>query len=512
MSIVTKRYATNNLDSRNFPPELLTPQQMGEADRLAVKITGEDSFKLMQCAAKAVADSVLNDYRSCRRIAVLCGPGNNGGDGYAAASILKAHGFEVMCFPVSQPRKKSDAERAFTIWDGITSSIDMFMPDNFDLVIDALYGAGLDRPLDLPVQAVIEKLSQTNLPVIAVDLPSGVFGRNGAVVGKAIKATKTITFFRLKPGHVCYPGRAQCGEIKLVNIGIPDTVLDSIKAINFINTPCLWRPMWPELDYDTHKYRRGHAVVFSGPQLSTGAARLAAFAAARSGAGLVTVLAPEDALAVHEMHLTSIMLKKLASDREILSFLAARKVRSVVLGPAFGSLERAFSITKAILSEGEITTLVLDADALTALESHQKEIFELIKASSVNVILTPHEGEFHRVFPDIAEKAEIARIEKAGEAAKLSGATVVYKGADTMVASPFGRVAVAINGTPFLATAGSGDVLSGIVGGLSAQRMAPFEAACAAVWIHAQCAHHYGLGMIAEDIVCAIPVVLDDIL
>lgn len=509
---MTKKYATNNLDWQNIPFELLTPQQMGEADRLSVTLTGQDSFTLMQSAAKAVADIVLNEYRSHRRIAILCGPGNNGGDGYAAASLLKAHGFDVVCFSLASPRENSDGKKAFTLWDGITSSIQLFVPDNFDLIIDALYGAGLDRPLDEALEAVIEKIAESDRPVIAVDLPSGVFGRTGAVAGKAIKATKTVTFFRLKPGHVCYPGRAQCGEIRLVNIGIPDAVLNSIKPSYFLNTPHLWEPLWPILDYDTHKYRRGHAVVFSGPQTSTGAARLAAFAAARSGAGLVTVLAPQDALPVHEMHLTSIMIKKMEDDREILTFLAARKVRSVVLGPAFGALDRAFSIAKAILREGKITTLVLDADALTALAGHGQEMFELIKSSPVNVILTPHEGEFHRVFPDIAGRTERTRIEKAKDAAEQSGATIVYKGADTMIASPLGRVAITINGTPYLATAGAGDVLSGIIGGLSAQQMPPFEAACASVWVHAQCARHFGLGMIAEDIVSALPVVLSEIL
>lgn len=508
MSIMTKKYTTNNLDKPNIPLEILDPKQMSMVDRLAVTLTGEDSFNLMERAGQAVADIVIKDYRSCQKIAVLCGSGNNGGDGYVAAHILKAHGFDVTCFALANPRENSDAKKAFTIWGGFYSSIDLFEPDKFCLIIDALYGAGLDRPLDAQLQALIAKICESNRPVVAIDLPSGVFGRTGAIAGKAVEATQTVTFFRLKPGHVCYPGRAHCGKIVLVDIGIPDSVLDTIKPLVSLNARHLWQKDWPILEYDTHKYRRGHAVVFSGSQTATGAARLAAFAAARSGAGLVSVVAPEDALPVHEMHLTSIMLKKMADDREILLFLLERKAHSVVLGPAFGNLERAFSIAKAILREATITTLVLDADALTALSSRSEEIFKLIKASSVNVILTPHEGEFRRVFPDIAEKEDATRIEKAEQAAKRSGATLIYKGADTMVAAPSGRIAIAINGTPYLATAGAGDVLSGIVGGLGAQQMPPFEAACAAVWIHAECARHYGPGLIAEDIVSVIPTVL----
>ena len=507
-----KKYAIPGLNT-HFPVELLTPEEMGNADHLAATLNREDSFKLMERAGQAIADIVLNDYRQCRKIAVLCGPGNNGGDGYMAAHILKSHGFEPTIFALGTPRAGSDAEKAAALWGAKHLAFDNFSsPQDFDVVIDALYGAGLDRPLEQSLQEKLKRLNESGIPVIAVDLPSGVFGQNGAIKGEAVKASKTVTFFRLKPGHVCYPGRLQCGEIRLADIGIPEKVLETIKPTRFINFPSLWLKNWPELDYDTHKYRRGHAVVFSGHQSSTGAARLAAHAAARSGAGLVTIVSPEDALLVHEMHLTSIMLKEMGSDTEILDFLENRKVRSVILGPAFGSLERALSIIKVVLLKSKIFTLVLDADALTAMAGKSEEIFALIKRSPVNVILTPHEGEFQRVFPSVAHMEDLSRIEKAAKAATVSGSVVVYKGADTIIASPDGRLAVNVNGTPFLATAGSGDVLSGIIGGLSAQKMLPFEAACAGVFLHARCAEYFGYGMIAEDIVSAIPLVLSGII
>lgn len=505
-----KKYAIPGLNT-HFPVELLTPEEMGNADHLAATLNREDSFKLMERAGQAIADIVLNDYRQCRTIAILCGPGNNGGDGYMAAHILKSHGFEPNIFALGTPRAGSDAEKAAALWGAKHLSFDNFSsPQDFDVVIDALYGAGLDRPLEQSLQEKLKRLNESGIPVIAVDLPSGVFGQNGAIKGEAVKASKTVTFFRLKPGHVCYPGRLQCGEIRLADIGIPEKVLETIKPTRFINFLSLWLKNWPELDYDTHKYRRGHAVVFSGHQSSTGAARLAAHAAARSGAGLVTIVSPEDALLVHEMHLTSIMLKEMGSDTEILDFLENRKVRSVILGPAFGSLERALSIIKIVLLKSKIFTLVLDADALTAMAGKGEEIFALIKQSPVNVILTPHEGEFQRVFPSVAHMEDLSRIEKAAKAATVSGSVVVYKGADTIIASPDGRLAVNVNGTPFLATAGAGDVLSGIIGGLSAQKMLPFEAACAGAFLHARCAEHFGHGMIAEDIVSAIPLVLSE--
>ena len=505
-----KKYAIPGLNT-HFPVELLTPEEMGDADHFAATLNREDSFKLMERAGQAIADIVLNDYRQCRKIAVLCGPGNNGGDGYMAAHILKSHGFEPTIFALGTPRAGSDAEKAAALWGKKHLPFNEFSsPQDFDVVIDALYGAGLDRPLEQSLQEKLKRLNESGVPVIAVDLPSGVFGQNGIIKGEAVKAAKTVTFFRLKPGHVCYPGRLQCGEIRLADIGIPEKVLETIKPTRFINFPSLWLKNWPELDYDIHKYRRGHAVVFSGHQSSTGAARLAAHAAARSGAGLVTIVSPEDALLVHEMHLTSIMLKEMGSDTEILDFLENRKVRSVILGPAFGSLERALSIIEAVLLKSKIFTLVLDADALTAMAGKSEEIFALIKQSPVNVILTPHEGEFQRVFPSVAHMEDLSRIEKAAKAATDSGSVVVYKGADTIIASPDGRLAVNVNGTPFLATAGAGDVLSGIIGGLSAQKMLPFEAACAGAFLHARCAEHFGHGMIAEDIVSAIPLVLSE--
>ena len=507
-----KKYAIPGLNT-HFPVELLTPEEMGDADHFAATLNREDSFKLMERAGQAIADIVLNDYRQCRKIAVLCGPGNNGGDGYMAAHILKSHGFEPTIFALGTPRAGSDAEKAAALWGKKHLPFNEFSsPQDFDVVIDALYGAGLDRPLEQSLQEKLKRLNESGVPVIAVDLPSGVFGENGIIKGEAVKAAKTVTFFRLKPGHVCYPGRLQCGEIRLADIGIPKKVLETIKPARFINFPSLWLENWPELDYDIHKYRRGHAVVFSGHQSSTGAARLAAHAAARSGAGLVTIVSPEDALLVHEMHLTSIMLKEMGSDTEILDFLENRKVRSVILGPAFGLLERALSIIEAVLLKSKIFTLVLDADALTAMAGKSEEIFALIKQSPVNVILTPHEGEFQRVFPSVAHMEDLSRIEKAAKAATDSGSLVVYKGADTIIASPDGRLAVNVNGTPFLATAGAGDVLSGIIGGLSAQKMLPFEAACAGVFLHARCAEHFGPGMIAEDIVSAIPLVLSEII
>lgn len=509
MGAVIKKYATNGLCDANLPIELLTPEQMGQADKLAATFNGGDSYQLMLNAAQAVTDVIVDCYGKVKKVAILCGSGNNGGDGYAVATLLKNKGFNVTCFAYGAPRKNSDADKAYLAWDGLTLSPDKLVPEDVGLIVDALYGAGLDRELDMPTQALLKTVNDANIPVVAIDLPTGVYGKTGETCKTAINANETVTFFRLKPGHVIYPGRAHCGNIILKNIGIPERVLETIGAKTTINSPTLWQKNWPVLDYDTHKYKRGHAVVFSGGACSTGAARLAALAAARVGAGLVTILAPEDALAAHESHLTSVMLSQLCEDDEILSFLKARKVRSVVLGPGFGNMDRAFNIAKTILQdECGVDSLLLDADALTAIALKPDEIFATIKRSSVKVVLTPHEGEFRRVFPDISANEKSTRLDRALEGAEKSGAVVVYKGADNIVASPDGRLAVSTNGTPFLATAGSGDVLSGILSGLLAQQMPAYEAACAASWIHAECGRKTSFGTIAEDLVATIPVVL----
>lgn len=513
MSDLIKKYAINGLCDADLPFELLTPKEMGQADQLAVISRGYESYHLMLNAAQAVGNVILEKYNNSQRVAVICGPGNNGGDGYAVAEFLKARGYQAICFSCGQPRIGSDAHKAFADWSGTTLNIDALVFSEFDLIVDALYGAGLGRGLDEKTEALVKKINASGTPVVAIDLPSGIFGRDGSVHTIAVKATYTVTFFRLKPGHVCYPARAYCGDIILRDIGIMSDVLKDICPNTSVNLPKMWLHDWPVLDYDMHKYSKGHVVVFSGPAIMTGAARLAAYAAARSGAGLVTILSPQDALSVHESHLTSVMLKEMGSDANVLSFFQQRKVKTAVLGPGFGAMDRAFTLIKTILAKQDcLETIVLDADALTAIADKTDEIFELIKQSTVKVVLTPHEGEFRRIFPKIASKSNSPRIDKAREAALKSGATVVYKGADSMIASPDGRLSITVNGTPFLATAGSGDVLSGIMGGLLVQGMPVYEAVCAGNWMHAECGRQAGIGAIADDLITQIPSILQNLI
>ncbi|YBV97328.1 NAD(P)H-hydrate dehydratase [Phyllobacteriaceae bacterium JZ32] len=494
--------------------ELLTPEEMGEADRLTIAAGPGDGYVLMRNAGVSIARAILARFPDAGRIAVLCGPGNNGGDGYVAARLLAEAGLGVTCFRGHVPREGSDAFLAAADYQGAVRSLGEFTADDCDLVIDAFYGAGLARSVGGMEKSIIEAVNAARLPLIAVDLPSGVSGASGAVLGAAFEAALTITFFRKKPGHLLLPGRDRCGEVLVTDIGIRDSVLEAIGPRCYENTSDLWRKHFPRLAEDTHKYRRGHVAVFSGGATATGAARLSARAAARIGAGAVTVLSPPDALLVHAVHLTSIMLRKTQTVADGVDFIRGRKVFSAVLGPGFGDAARIRDLAPALLDRrrtGEgFHGLVLDADGLTAFESNPDELFDAAgRAQASALVLTPHEGEFHRLFGAIGADQALSKLEKARAAAKRANAIVIYKGPDTVIASPDGRAAINSNGTPLLATAGSGDVLAGMAAGLIAQGMPAFEAAAAAVWLHAEAGKRFGPGLIAEDLPEMLPAVLD---
>ncbi|MFD1794198.1 NAD(P)H-hydrate dehydratase [Ochrobactrum teleogrylli] len=491
--------------------ELLNPDEMAAADRWTMDNGVRDGFSLMLAAGRAVAEVAQRMFADKGPVAVLCGPGNNGGDGYVAAQYLLEAGFEVVCFSVAPPRKGSDALRASLFHKGEVRSINEFSPASFSGAIDAIYGAGLTRDVHGAEAVAIDAINASDIPVIAVDLPSGVSGASGQLLGAAVKARATVTFFRKKPGHLLQPGRALCGVLHVADIGIPDRVLDTIRPQAHENAPALWVDSLPALNVNAHKYSRGHVAVFSGGMHATGAARLSALAAARSGAGAVTLLSPPDAVPINAAHVTSIMVRETRSTSDVREFIADRKVAAAVLGPGYGNA--AFAREHALMLGGRsasafpaLNGLVLDADGITAFEKNPRELFEARKGAATALVLTPHEGEFRRLFPDVA-KDDASKLDKARKAATLANAVVIYKGPDTVIAAPDGRAAINANGTPFLATAGSGDVLAGIVAGLLAQRMSPFEAACAAVWIHADAGRRFGHGLIAEDLPDLLPAV-----
>jgi hydroxyethylthiazole kinase-like uncharacterized protein yjeF len=405
----------------------------------------------------------------------------------------------------SRDRLTGDAAFAAASWTGFTKGLSPSIADESDLIVDALFGAGLDRAIEGLAAQTINAVNRSGVPVIAVDLPSGINGATGKVMGTAIEATETVTFFRMKPGHLLLPGRKHCGRIFVADIGIRPDVLATIKPQTWLNAPARWS--LPPLEVDQNKYSRGHAVVVSGPAQRTGAARLAARGALRVGAGLVTVAAPLDALAVNAAHLTAIMLVAMEGAAGLAGILADERRNAVVIGPALGLDEQAVDLVIAALASR--ASVVLDADALTAFTGKAEKLFELIKQRAAGVVMTPHEGEFARLFPDLP--ANPSKLERARLAAARSGAVVVLKGADTVVAGPNGDALIASNAPPQLGTAGSGDVLSGMIGGLLAQKMTPLDAAAAAVWLHGEAGLSAGRGLIAEDLPEALPAVFAEL-
>jgi hydroxyethylthiazole kinase-like uncharacterized protein yjeF len=485
--------------------ELLTNAEMAEADRLTIA-AGMAGIELMENAGRAVADAAAAVPEG-RRVVIVAGPGNNGGDGFVTARHLAERGYSVrVSFVGQEAGLKGDAALAAERWSGPVEQASPVSLSDCDIVIDALFGAGLDREVDGLPRAMIRAMNASGAPVIAVDLPSGVNGSTGAVMGIAVNATHTVTFFRRKTGHMLLPGRLHCGAIQVADIGIPASVLATIKPMAFANRPALWGRAFPRPRADGHKYGRGHAVVVSGGLSTTGAARLAARGALRAGAGLVTIASPREALSVNAAASLAVMVRPVEEAGELAAFLADKRRNAVVLGPGGGVGAAMRDQVAAALASG--AAAVLDADALTSLADEPKALAGMVGKANRGVVLTPHKGEFARLFKAIHEDHNIhAKLEKARLASRSSGAVVLLKGADTVVAAPDDRASIADNAPPTLATAGSGDVLAGMIAGLLAQGMAAFEAASAAVWLHGEAANAFGPGLIAEDLPEALPAV-----
>lgn len=480
---------------------------MGRADRWTIDNAYASGIALMDNAGAAVARLVLERHGDAARALVLCGPGNNGGDGYVAAQLLREAGMSVALHAFGAPRPGSDAAIAAGRCTVLAESPDLFAPTGDDVVIDALFGAGLTRGLPDDARAALAKAREAGSRIVAVDLPSGVNGDSGADLGGAVAADATVTFFRKKPGHLLFPGRALCGETVVADIGVRAGVFSEDPPSVFENGPALWGDALPRPDAAWHKYARGHAAVFSGGRHATGAARLSAMAAQRAGAGAVTILGQPDALDIHAAHVTSIMLRPCRPDDAYDRLRELKGCRGCVLGPGFGDLSTARLIALSLLVEGHETRLrlVLDADGITAFAGDHAALFDAAKGSGPTaLVLTPHEGEFARLFPDLAEDGTMSKLDKALEASSRANAIVLYKGPDTVIAAPDGRAAINSNATPALATAGSGDVLAGVIAGLLAQGMPCFEAACAAAWLHGEAGRAAGPLAVAEDLVSQI--------
>ncbi len=468
---------------------------------------------LMRAAGHAVADAIARRWAP-RPTWVACGPGDNGGDGYRAAARLRAGGWPVRVAATAPASGASPAARAArAAWAGPVEDLAACVdspcgPET--LCVDAVFGAGLSRPLSGPAAAFARAATSLRAAggvVIAVDAPSGVRGDDGGHDGPVVAADLTVTFWRKKPVHLLAPGRSLCGEVVVADIGHPAVVNAAAAPVAWENAPVLWPQLPPDLARETHKHARGRVAVATGPAGRTGAARLAARAGLRAGAGLATLLAPPDAMAEVAAQSTAVMTRSVATPEALAA--AAAEAHAVVVGPGFG-VERARAATPQLLAAGP--PAVLDADALTAFEDDPATLLNQLRPSDV---LTPHAGEFRRLFRDLADRDALSA---ARHAADRCGAVMVLKGPATIIAAPGHVPVINVHATPALATAGSGDVLAGVIAALLAQTAracsdaaAASAAACAGVWLHGEAGRRCGGGLIAEDLPDALPAALRDL-
>jgi NAD(P)H-hydrate epimerase len=478
---------------------LLTIAEMIAADAAAIA-AGVSGIELMENAGAAVARAISARFAP-RPVLVLCGPGNNGGDGFVTARLLKERGWPTrVALLGARERLRGDAALAAKGWPDDVLPLDPKLVEGARLVVDGLFGAGLARPLDGVARDMVEAVARAGVPMVAIDVPSGVDGDSGAILGAAAPAMLTVTFHRAKPGHLLLPGRDHVGDLVVADIGIPADAT-SREGRLFANHPRLWRQLLPRRTGASHKYAHGHALVLGGGAASSGAARMAARAALRVGAGLVSVVCPKDALPVYAAQLSAVMVAPFADDQEFARILADPRRNAMLLGPGAGVGE---VLRQRVLRVLEMPkACVLDADALTSFQDQPQALFEAIHGPCV---LTPHEGEFKRLFPHEGD-----RLTRARAAAAQSGAVMLLKGGDTVIAAADGRGVIQPAAPAALATAGSGDVLAGIVLGLLSQGMPAFQAAAAAVWVHARAGYLAGTGLIAEDLPEMLPAALAEL-
>lgn len=481
--------------------ELLTTTQMYQADRLAIE-GGVPGAILMEAAGRGVADRI-KDYWETGSCLVICGPGNNGGDGYVIARHLQEAGWKVILLSTCDPEALSgDAAVMRSRWEGPAQSIAKADPLKIDLVVDAAFGAGFSGALAPDIVALFATIRTARIPVVAVDVPSGINGDTGSVDSGSLIAAMTVTFYRAKPGHYLYPARSFCGRLEVIDIGISEEYLEAVTPDIFTNAPEIWINDLQLLQPSDHKYSRGHLAVVGGGISSTGAARIAARCSLRAGAGATTLISPPSALTTYAAALEAVMVHACPDAEHFSKWIKKKRIGTILIGPGCGLSDRTIEFVVAALQSK--ANVILDADALTVFKDNPETLFELIrKKENGKCILTPHEAEFARLFAFEGSKLDRARL-----AAVQSGAVILLKGADTIIASPQGQTIINHNAPAYLATAGSGDALAGIIAGLVTANMPILDAVAAAAWMHGDAGMRFGPGLIAEDIEGTIPVVL----
>ena len=477
---------------------LLTNSQMSFVENQAIK-SGKKSTELMENAGTAVVKLILKRYKN-RNISVLCGPGKNGGDGFVVARLLKEQGWNVRLGLTSSQKDKDSIEKA-ELWKGNIEPLNESLLYGNPIIIDAMFGAGLKRKLTGIPLALVTKINNKKLDCIAIDIPSGIDGDSGKILGDAPKCKLTITFFCAKPGHFLMPSKSKVGEVIIEDIGISNSFLKQINVKTFLNTPELWKKKFPIPTYDTHKYKRGHLLI-AGAANMTGATHLASSSARRIGAGVVTIGAPSSSCDIYKLGAFGHIVLPINNPGDWNNLLKNYKNTATLIGPGLGKIAFLKDVVIAALNSKK--PVILDADGLNIFKNNPLQLFH---STNRKHILTPHEGEFKKLFN--FKGNPISRVSRA---AKKSGAIVLLKGSSTIIAHPNGKIIINDTGKPYLATAGSGDVLAGIIAGLITQGMNVFEAGCGGTWIHGRAAELFGPGLIAEDIPKLIPTILNEII
>ena len=459
------------------------------------------SYSYMRKAGYLVFKFIKKKFKKIRPVAVLCGPGNNGGDGFVIAKHLMDHGYSVNVYTyIGKKKYKGDARKALKGFKGELKKISSFKLQKNTLIIDALFGIGLQRNIKGILSKVIKKINSEKNFVVSVDIPSGICANTGKIFGSAIKADFTITFHRKKLGHIIGNGKNFCGKIKLVDIGFSQK---KTKSICRENSPYLWKKYFPWKKNFGHKYSRGRVVVYGGQREFTGATILSAEAALRTGSGSVKILCSKNTLQIYSVKFPSVLKKEINSINELEKFLKEEKITSMLIGPGSGSNNRIKEITKLILKK--VKYVVVDADALTCFRNDLQSLYNLLDK---NKIITPHLGEFYKIFPKINKN--LNNIDKVLKALKLIKSNILLKGPNTVIISYDKKIVINTNSSSELAVIGSGDVLSGLIASLVGDnKMNPFLAACAATWLHGDIAKKYKKGLISEDIVNGIPFALE---
>lgn len=464
--------------------EILTAEQIKEMEQSAIA-AGITEQVLMQRAGEGVVEVILAKFAPCPTV-VFCGPGKNGGDGKIVAQLLEEKGWpvEVVNLKDLPPLEKIEA-----------------LLNQAGLIVDGLFGTGLSHPLEENMVTLITLINSSLKPVVSIDIPTGIETNSGGCYGASIQAALTVTFFRPRTGHYLLPGRAHKGELFVKDLGLPDSFFHPITA--HLNDPSLWNDSLKDPQLLNHKYDRGPCLII-GTGCMPGAIRLATLAARRIGAGLLRVICKKEEYPLFATTAWGEIITPITSADEFLKWIEDKHFRALLWG--VGTYPHESTREQAIMTLLTKKPCVLDGGALSSFAGKTSELETHIHE---NVILTPHEGEFLRLFPHLAFLNNKA--EKALKAAAEIGAIIVLKGNDTVIASPQGELIINANAPATLSTAGTGDVLAGMMVSLLAQGLPPFQAAAAAVWIHGEAANHRGLGLIAEDLPGEIPSVLQEL-